>query len=90
MTSVDDITGDVDHIQSSLENIRDLMFESLPEDTRSIDSLFDEENEILLPLLTPAETPTDQSAPPSMKSHLNFGMLFNRLFFVEFQFKMPL
>ena len=57
--SVDEITGDVDHIQSSLDNIRNLMFESIPYDG-SIGSLFGE-NDLLLPLLTPIDLP-DQSA----------------------------
>lgn len=48
--SLSDITGDVDHIQSSLDNIRDLMFEHLPENA-SLDDLFDDENNILSPLL---------------------------------------
>ncbi|CAF4699585.1 unnamed protein product, partial [Rotaria socialis] len=48
--SLDDITGDVDHIQSSLDNIRELMFETLPDGT-SIEDLFGEDNGLLSPLL---------------------------------------
>ena len=48
--SLDDITGDVDHIQTSLETIRDLMFDQLPEGT-SLDDLFGEDHEFLSPLL---------------------------------------
>ena len=48
--SLSDISGDVDHIQSSLENIRDLMFDHLPDGT-SIEDLFGEDNGLLSPLL---------------------------------------
>ncbi|CAF0825869.1 unnamed protein product [Rotaria sordida] len=48
--SLDDITGDVDHIQSSLDSIRELMFDNLPEGT-SIEDLFGDDNGLLLPLL---------------------------------------
>ncbi|CAF2400050.1 unnamed protein product [Rotaria sp. Silwood2] len=48
--SLDDITGDVDNIQSSLDNIRELMFDNLPEGT-SIEGLFDEDSGLLSPLL---------------------------------------
>ncbi|CAF0922106.1 unnamed protein product [Rotaria sp. Silwood1] len=48
--SLDDITGDVDHIQSSLDNIRELMFDNLPEGT-SIEDLFGADNGLLSPLL---------------------------------------
>jgi hypothetical protein len=48
--SLDDITGDVDHIQSSLDNIRDLMFDGLPDGT-SIEDLFGEDHGLLSPLL---------------------------------------
>ncbi len=48
--SLDDITGDVDHIQSSLDNIRELMFDHLPDGT-SIEDLFGEDNAFLSPLL---------------------------------------
>ncbi|CAF0929653.1 unnamed protein product [Adineta ricciae] len=58
--SLDDITGDVDHIQSSLDNIRDLMFEHLP-DGSSIEDLFAGENDLLLPLLH--ETTTNGQTP---------------------------
>lgn len=48
--SLTDITGDVDHIQSSLDNIRDLMFEHIPEGS-SLDDLFGEDNGLLSTLL---------------------------------------
>ena len=48
--SLSDITGDVDHIQTSLDSIRDLMFEHLPEDA-SINDLFAGDNNLLSPLL---------------------------------------
>lgn len=48
--SLDDITGDVDHIQSSLDNIRDFMFDNLPEGT-TMDDLFGDENGLFSPLL---------------------------------------
>lgn len=48
--NLDDITGDVDHIQSSLDNIRELMFDSLP-DGASIEDLFGVDNGLLSPLL---------------------------------------
>lgn len=54
--SLDDITGDVDHIQASLDNIRDFMFDSLPEGA-SIEDLFGENNELLSPLLHAAANP---------------------------------
>ncbi|CAF1288938.1 unnamed protein product [Adineta ricciae] len=49
--SLDDITGDVDHIQSSLDNIRELMFDHLPEHA-SIEDLFCDDHVLLSPLLT--------------------------------------
>jgi hypothetical protein len=52
--SLDDITDDVDHIQSSLDNIRDFMFDNLPDGT-SIDDLFDEDHQLLSPLLNATE-----------------------------------
>jgi hypothetical protein len=57
--SLDDITGDVDHIQSSLDDIRDFMFDHLP-DEPTIDDLFGEDNGLLSPLLhtTSAHNPT--------------------------------
>ena len=48
--SLDDITGDVDHIQSSLDNIRDFMFDNLPDGTSIVD-LFGDDNGLLSPLL---------------------------------------
>ncbi|UJR36288.1 hypothetical protein I4U23_029017 [Adineta vaga] len=53
--SLDDITGDVDHIQSSLDNIRDLMFDNLPDGT-SIEDLFGADNDLLSPLLHSTST----------------------------------
>jgi hypothetical protein len=58
--SLDDITGDVDHIQSSLDNIRELMFDNLPDGT-SIEDLFGEDNALLIPLLQAASN-NDQTA----------------------------
>jgi hypothetical protein len=49
--SLDDITGDVDHIQSSLDNIRELMFDNLPDGT-TIEDLFCDDHALLSPLLT--------------------------------------
>jgi hypothetical protein len=49
--SLDDITGDVDHIQTSLDNIRELMFDSLPDST-TIEDLFCDDHVLLSPLLT--------------------------------------
>ncbi|UJR09806.1 hypothetical protein I4U23_014032 [Adineta vaga] len=49
--SLDDITGDVDHIQSSLDNIRELMFDNLP-DNATIEDLFCDDHVLLSPLLT--------------------------------------
>ncbi|CAF2131948.1 unnamed protein product [Rotaria magnacalcarata] len=48
--SLHDITGDVNHIQTSLDNIRELMFDSLP-DTTTIDDLFCDDHVLLSPLL---------------------------------------
>jgi hypothetical protein len=58
--SLDDITGDVDHIQSSLDNIRELMFDNLPHGT-SIEDLFGEDNGLLIPLLQSVSN-NDQTA----------------------------
>jgi hypothetical protein len=49
--SLDDITGDVHHIQTSLDNIRELMFDNLPHGT-IIEDLFDDDHVLLSPLLT--------------------------------------
>ncbi len=49
--SLDDVTGDVDHIQSSLDNIRELMFDNLPDGT-TIEDLFCDDHVLLSPLLT--------------------------------------
>lgn len=65
--SLDDITGDVDHIQTSLDNIRDFMFESLPDNT-SLEDLFGENSELLSPLLHAMETPAaEQKLPATSK-----------------------
>lgn len=48
--SLNDLTGDVDHIQTSLDNIRELMFDNLPDGT-SIEDLFGDEHSLLSPLL---------------------------------------
>lgn len=45
-----DITGDVNHIQTSLDNIRELMFDNLP-DTATIEDLFCDDPALLSPLL---------------------------------------
>ena len=49
--SLDDITGDVHHIQSSLDNIREFMFENLPDGT-TIEDLFSDDPSLLSPLLS--------------------------------------
>jgi hypothetical protein len=51
--SINDLTDHVDHIQSSLDNIRDLMFDSLPEGT-SMEDLFGEDHGLLSPILEAA------------------------------------
>ncbi|CAF1148386.1 unnamed protein product [Adineta steineri] len=66
--NLDDITGDVDHIQSSLDNIRDLMFDNLPDGT-SIDDLFGADNELLLPLLQAVST--DGQTPNLLLENIN-------------------
>lgn len=48
--SLDDVTGDVHHIQSSLDNIRDFMFDNLPHGT-TIEDLFCDDPVLLSPLL---------------------------------------
>ena len=48
---MDDITGDVHHIQTSLDNIRELMFDNLPDGT-TIEDLFCDDHVLLSPLLT--------------------------------------
>ena len=58
--SLDDITGDVDHIQSSLDNIRDFMFDNLPEGA-TIDDLFEDENGLFSPLLQAAVSENNNS-----------------------------
>ena len=58
--NVDDITGDVNHIQSSLDNIRDFMFDNMPEDA-TLDELFGDDHALLSPLLHAAEM-ADQSS----------------------------
>ena len=63
--SLDDITGDVDHIQTSLDNIRDLMFESLPDGT-TLEDLFGEDSEFLSPLLHAVETPAAEQKLAAM------------------------
>ena len=47
---LDEFTGDVHHIQTSLDNIRDLMFDKLSDST-TIDDLFGVENVLLSPRL---------------------------------------
>jgi hypothetical protein len=49
--SLDDITGDVHHIQTSLDNIRELMFDNLPDNT-TIEDLFSDDPALLSPLIT--------------------------------------
>ncbi|CAF3787003.1 unnamed protein product [Rotaria sp. Silwood1] len=49
--SLHDITGDVNHIQTSLDNIRELMFDNLPDST-TIEDLFCDDHVLLSPLLT--------------------------------------
>ena len=58
--SVDDITGDVDHIQSSLDNIREFMFDNMPDDA-TLDDLFGDDHALLSPLLRAAEM-SDQTS----------------------------
>ena len=48
--SLDEFTGHVDNIQTSLDNIREFMFNKLP-DGSMIEDLFDDENVLLSPLL---------------------------------------
>jgi hypothetical protein len=55
--SLDDITGDVHHIQTSLDNIRELMFDNLPDGT-TIEDLFCDDHALLSPLLTTTNGPT--------------------------------
>ena len=49
--SLHDITGDVDQIQTSLDNIRELIFDNLPDGT-TIEELFCDDSVLLSPLLT--------------------------------------
>ncbi|CAF3903164.1 unnamed protein product [Rotaria sordida] len=49
--SLHDISGDVNHIQTSLDNIRELMFDNLP-DSATIEDLFCDDHVLLSPLLT--------------------------------------
>lgn len=58
--SLDDITGDVDHIQSSLDNIREFMFDNMPDDD-TLDDLFGEDHALLSPLLRAVEM-SDQTS----------------------------
>jgi hypothetical protein len=49
---LDEFIGHVDHIQSSLDHIREFMFNKLSDDT-IIDDLFNEEHVLLSPLIPP-------------------------------------
>lgn len=58
--SLDDINGDVDHIQTSLDDIRDLMFDHLPEGA-NFDDLFGDANGSLSPLLQATSSENNNS-----------------------------
>jgi hypothetical protein len=68
--SLDDITGDVDHIQSSLDNIRELMFDNLPDGT-TIEDLFCDDHALLSPLQT-TNILTDNTQQTKMNNEYHY------------------
>lgn len=60
--SLDEFSGHVDHIQLSLNNIRDFMFNKLP-DGCAITDLFDDEHALLSPLLPPTSNLLTEDDP---------------------------
>jgi len=68
--SLDDITGDVHHIQTSLDNIRELMFDNLPDGT-TIEDLFCDDHVLLSPLLTTNSQTTNILTDNTQQSKVN-------------------
>jgi hypothetical protein len=67
---LDEFTGDVHHIQTSLDNIRDLMFDKLSDSSTTIDDLFGVENVLLSPSLpTTSNILVDEKPWPSKAIH---------------------
>ncbi len=67
---MDDITGDVHHIQTTLDNIRELMFDNLPDGT-TIEDLFCDDHVLLSPLLT-TNILTDNTQQIKIDNHINY------------------
>ncbi|CAF4170516.1 unnamed protein product [Rotaria sp. Silwood2] len=74
--SLHDITGDVNHIQTSLDNIRELMFDNLPDST-TIEDLFCDDHVLLSPLLTnnsqTTNILTDNSHDDKVNNHYSYS-----------------
>ena len=60
--SLDEFSGHVDHIQASLNHIRDFMFNKLP-DGCAITDLFEDEHVLLSPLLPPTSNLLTEDDP---------------------------
>jgi hypothetical protein len=67
---LDDVTGDVHHIQTTLDNIRELMFDNLPDGT-TIEDLFCDDHVLLSPLLT-TNILTDNTQQTKIDNHINY------------------